>query len=124
MFRICKRYGKVYTEVVDHCSKGTILAAIRGKVDLRLVVHSDGFNSYDGLVDMGYKRNLQWIISRTNQAAGVSAATISTASSASGATQSPSWLASAACTRTRSTSTSRSVTSASTTAARTRTMRP
>ena len=59
VFGICKRHGKVYTEVVEDCTKGTILAVIRGKVDLRSVVHSDGFKSYDGLVDMGYKKHLR-----------------------------------------------------------------
>jgi transposase len=59
VFGICKRRGKVYTEVVEDCSKATILAAIRGKVDLRSVIHSDGFKSYDGLVDMGYKKHLR-----------------------------------------------------------------
>lgn len=59
VFGICKRHGKVYTEVVADCSKGTILAAIRGRVDLRAVIHSDGFKSYDGLVDMGYKKHLR-----------------------------------------------------------------
>lgn len=59
VFGICKRHGRVYTEVVEDCSKRTILAAIRGKVDLRSVIHSDGFKSYDGLVDMGYKKHLR-----------------------------------------------------------------
>lgn len=59
VFGICKRHGKVYTEVVQDCSKDTILAAIRGKVDLRAVIHSDGFKIYDGLVDMGYKKHLR-----------------------------------------------------------------
>lgn len=59
VFGICKRHGRVYTEVVEECSKRTILAAIRGKVDLRSVIHSDGFKSYDGLVDMGYKKHLR-----------------------------------------------------------------
>jgi transposase-like protein len=59
VFGICKRRGKVHTEVAEDCSKPTILAAIRGKVDLRSVVHTDGFASYDGLVDMGYKKHLR-----------------------------------------------------------------
>ncbi len=59
VFGICKRHCRVYTEVVEDCSKHTILAAIRGKVDLRSVIHSDGFKSYDGLVDMGYKKHLR-----------------------------------------------------------------
>ena len=59
VFGICKRHGKVYTEVIEDCSKGTILAAIRGRIDRRSVIHSDGFASYDGLVDMGYKKHLR-----------------------------------------------------------------
>ncbi|MBX3411027.1 MAG: transposase [Phycisphaeraceae bacterium] len=61
---MCKRQGKVYTEVVADCSKDTILAAIRGKVDLRAVVHSDGFKCYDGLVAMGYKKHLRVDLAR------------------------------------------------------------
>ena len=59
VFGIFKRKGKVYTEVVPDCSKATLLAAIRGKVDVRSVVHSDGWKGYDGLVDMGYKKHLR-----------------------------------------------------------------
>lgn len=59
VFGICKRHGSVSTEIIENCSKGVILAAIRGKVDLRSVVHTDGFKSYDGLVDMGYKKHLR-----------------------------------------------------------------
>ena len=44
VFGICKRHGKVCTEVVEDCSKATILAAIRAKVDLRSVIHSVVFN--------------------------------------------------------------------------------
>jgi len=57
VFGIFKRNGKVYTEVVPDCSKNTLLQAIRGKVDLRSIVHSDGWKGYDGLVDMGYKKH-------------------------------------------------------------------
>lgn len=57
VFGLFKRHGKVYTEVVEDCSKATLLAAIRGKVDIRSVVHSDGWAGYDGLVDMGYKKH-------------------------------------------------------------------
>jgi transposase len=59
VFGICKRHGRVTTEVIEDCSKPTIAAAIRGKVDLRSVIHSDGFKSYDGLVDMGYQKHLR-----------------------------------------------------------------
>jgi transposase-like protein len=59
VFGVCKRHGKVYTEVIESCEKAVILAAIRGKVDFRSIIHSDGFKSYDGLVDMGYKKHLR-----------------------------------------------------------------
>jgi transposase-like protein len=59
VFGICKRGGKVYAEVVEDCTNPTILATIRGKVDLRSVVHTDGFKNCDGLVDMGYKKHLR-----------------------------------------------------------------
>ena len=59
VFGIYKRDGKVYTEVVPDCSKAVLSAAIRGKVDLDSVIHSDGWRGYDGLVDMGYKKHLR-----------------------------------------------------------------
>jgi transposase-like protein len=59
VFGIFKRDGKVYTEVVRDCSKAVLLAAIRGRLSLDSVIHSDGWGGYDGLVDMGYKRHLR-----------------------------------------------------------------
>ena len=59
VFGIFKRQGKVYTEVVPDCSKATLLAAIRGKVELDSIIHSDGWRGYDGLVDMGYRKHLR-----------------------------------------------------------------
>ena len=34
VFGICKRHGKVYTELVEDCAKGTIMGAIRRKVTI------------------------------------------------------------------------------------------
>ncbi|GIK15200.1 MAG: hypothetical protein BroJett003_01640 [Planctomycetota bacterium] len=59
VFGVFKRHGKVYTEVVPDCSKATLLQAIRGKVSLDSIIHSDGWGGYDGLVDMGYKKHLR-----------------------------------------------------------------
>lgn len=59
VFGIYKRGDKVYTEVVPDCSKAVLLAAIRGKVTLDSVIHSDGWRGYDGLVDMGYQKHLR-----------------------------------------------------------------
>ena len=57
VFGLLKRQGKVYTEVIDDCSKATIQAIIRGKIDLESVIHSDGWKGYDGLVDLGFKKH-------------------------------------------------------------------
>jgi transposase len=59
VFGIFKRNGKVYTELVPDCSKAVLQRAIRGKVSLDSVIHSDGWRGYDGLVDLGYKKHLR-----------------------------------------------------------------
>ena len=57
VFGIFKRDGRVYTEIVPDCSKKTLLAVIRGKIKPHVVVHSDGWRGYDGLVDVGYEKH-------------------------------------------------------------------
>ena len=57
VFGILQRGGKVYTEIVSNCSKRTLQAIIRGKVDPESVIHSDQWRGYNGLVDMGYKKH-------------------------------------------------------------------
>lgn len=57
VFGIYKRNGKVYTEVVENCSRKTLHAVIQGKVSFESVVYSDGWRAYQGLVDLGYKRH-------------------------------------------------------------------
>lgn len=59
VFGIFKRDGKVYTEMVPDCSKAVLQRAIRGKVSLDSVIHSDGWRGYDGLVDLGYQKHLR-----------------------------------------------------------------
>ena len=59
VFGILKRDGRVYTEIVPDCSKRTLLAVIRGKIKPEVVVHSDGWRGYDGLVDVGYEKHLR-----------------------------------------------------------------
>ncbi len=59
VFGIFKRGGRVYTELVPDCSKAVLCKAIRGKVSLDSVVHSDGWRGYDGLVDLGFKKHLR-----------------------------------------------------------------
>ena len=59
VFGIFKRDGRVYTEVVPDCSKKTLQAVIRGKIKPHVVIHSDGWRGYDGLVDVGYEKHLR-----------------------------------------------------------------
>ncbi len=57
VFGIYKRNGKVYTEVVPNCSRRTLYAIIKGKVDAASTIHTDGFRTYDGIVDLGYQKH-------------------------------------------------------------------
>jgi len=57
VFGIYKRKGKVYTEIVPNCSRKTLYAIIKGKVDATSTIHTDGFRTYDGIVDLGYQKH-------------------------------------------------------------------
>ena len=57
VFGIFKRQGKVYTEIVPDATKKILQRIIRGKVELRSVIHSDGWPGYNGLVDVGYDKH-------------------------------------------------------------------
>jgi transposase len=57
VFGLIKRGGKVYTQVVRNCSATELLPIIREKISEESVVYTDGFKTYDGLVDLGYKRH-------------------------------------------------------------------
>jgi len=39
--------------------KKTLFAALRGRVELNSIVHTDGWRAYDGLVDVGYEKHLR-----------------------------------------------------------------
>lgn len=57
VFGILKRNGFVYTQIVPDVSRKTLQAIIRGRVETNSVIHSDAWKSYDGLVDLGYKKH-------------------------------------------------------------------
>lgn len=57
VFGILQRGGRVYTEIVPDCAKATLQAIIRGRVDPKSVIHSDGWRGYNGLVDLGCKKH-------------------------------------------------------------------
>ncbi len=59
VFGLLKREGKVYTEIVPDCKKTTLQAIIRGRVAPEVVIHSDGWRGYDGLVDVGYAKHFR-----------------------------------------------------------------
>jgi len=59
VFGIFKRRGRVYTQIVPDAKKATLRAVIRGRVDLKSVIHSDGWLGYDGLVDLGYRKHFR-----------------------------------------------------------------
>ena len=57
VFGIYKRNGCVYTEIVPNCSRKTLYAILKGKVKSDSTIHTDGFRTYDGVVDLGYQKH-------------------------------------------------------------------
>ena len=57
VFGMLKRGDKVYTQIVKNCSISELLPIIKGRADTGAIIYSDGFKSYDGLVNYGYKRH-------------------------------------------------------------------
>ena len=57
VFGLKKREGKVYTQVIRNCTKTEILPLISSKISKQTIVFTDGFKTYDSLVDLGYKRH-------------------------------------------------------------------
>ena len=54
---LLKRGGKVFTEIVENCSRQELMPIIRGQVLSESTVYTDGWKSYDGLVLGGYKHH-------------------------------------------------------------------
>lgn len=57
VFGIFERDGRVYTEIIPDCTKKTLQKVILGKVDIKSIVHTDGWRGYNGLVDVGYDKH-------------------------------------------------------------------
>ena len=57
VFGIKQREGKVYTQVIKNCSKKILIPLINQRISRSAIVYTDGFKTYDGLVDMGYKKH-------------------------------------------------------------------
>lgn len=54
---ILKRNGFVYTQIVPNVSRKTLQDIISGRVEPDSIIHSDTWKSYNGLVDLGYKKH-------------------------------------------------------------------
>lgn len=59
VFGIYERGGRVYTEIISDTDKPTLQRVIRGKIDLKSVLISDGWKGYNGLVDVGFDKHLR-----------------------------------------------------------------
>ena len=57
VFGILERGGRVHCQIVKNCSKATLQGIISGRVELSAEVTTDGFRSYDGLVEAGFSRH-------------------------------------------------------------------
>ena len=57
VFGILERGGQVHCQIVKNCSKATLTAIIEGRVELSAEIVTDGFRSYDGLVEAGFSRH-------------------------------------------------------------------
>jgi transposase-like protein len=57
VFGILERGGRVHCQIVKNCSKATLSAIIEGRVELSAEITTDGFRSYDGLVEAGFRRH-------------------------------------------------------------------
>jgi len=57
VFGMLKRGDKVYTQIVKNCSMNELMPIIEGKADKGSVIYTDGFKTYDGLADYGYKKH-------------------------------------------------------------------
>ena len=57
VFGLKKRKGQVYTQVIRNCSREQILPLITSRISKRTKVFTDGFRTYDSLVDLGYKKH-------------------------------------------------------------------
>ncbi len=72
VFGLLKRGNEVYTQIVPNASREALKHIITARIEPGSVVYSDGWKSYDGLVDWGYKKHYRVnhgsneFVSRTN----------------------------------------------------------
>lgn len=54
VFGLLKRDGNVHVEIVENCSKASLMSIIQGKILEGSTIHPDGWEAYDGLILNGY----------------------------------------------------------------------
>jgi len=54
LFGVLKRDGNVYVEIVENCSKESLMPIIQGKILEGSTVYTEGWKAYDGLILNGY----------------------------------------------------------------------
>lgn len=52
---VLKRGGKVFTKVVENCSRQQIMPILKGKILEESTVYTDGWKSYHGLIYQGFQ---------------------------------------------------------------------
>ena len=57
VFGLKQRHGRVYTQVIKNCSQEAIIPLISKRISRSAILYTDGFKTYDGLVNMGYKKH-------------------------------------------------------------------
>ena len=59
VFGILERDKKVFTQIIPDCKKNTLQPIIKGAIDVRSVIYSDGWSGYNGLVKLGYSKHFR-----------------------------------------------------------------
>jgi len=59
VFELPKRDWNLYTEIVPDFSKAKLLGIIRRHIELNSVINTDCWRRYDGMVDIGFDKNLR-----------------------------------------------------------------
>ena len=57
VFGVLKRRGKVYTQIVPNASRKALKQVIEERIEPDSTVYSDGWKSYNGLIDWGYQKH-------------------------------------------------------------------
>ena len=59
VFGILEREQNVYAQIIPNCKKKTLQDIIKGRVDAKSVIYTDGWPGYKGLVDVGYDKHFR-----------------------------------------------------------------